>query len=99
MGEDFSPTRQEPPQAAVAHWTRLRAQPPDKELFRSHTDVWQGEATQYGDRGPRENGVFVGRGGRNGAGAVLAARLGRSRAQFLPAKTVQTAFNGCEYRF
>ena len=40
----------------------------DKEIFHSHTDVWQGKATQYGDRGPRENGVFVGRGGRNGAG-------------------------------
>ena len=26
--------------------------PPDKEIFRSHTDVWQGKATPYGDRGP-----------------------------------------------
>jgi len=24
--------------------------PPDKEIFRSHTDVWQGKATQYGGK-------------------------------------------------
>ena len=37
-------------------------------------------------RGPRKIVDFVGRGGRNGAGAVLAARRGRSRAEFLPTK-------------
>ena len=30
--------------------------------------------------------VFVGRGGRNGAGGVLAVRRGRSRAEFLPTR-------------
>ena len=30
--------------------------------------------------------IPVGRGGRNGAGAVLAARRGRSRAEFLPTR-------------
>ena len=37
-------------------------------------------------KGPRKIVDFVGRGGRNGAGAVLAARRGRSRAEFLPTK-------------
>ena len=45
------------------------------------TPLPEGEA-----RGPRKIIDFVGRGGRNGAGAVLAVRRGRSRAEFLPTK-------------
>jgi len=33
---------------------------------------------------PAKAAAFVGRGGRNGAGGVLAVRRGRSRAEFLP---------------
>lgn len=60
MDEDLSPTRQEPPQAAAACWTRLRAQPPDKEIFRRHTGLWQGKATRYGGRDPPQDRRFRG---------------------------------------
>lgn len=99
MDEDLSPTRQEPPQAAAACWTRLRAQPSDKEIFRRHTGLWQGKATRYGGRDPPRDRRFRGERKKERSRARLAAKPEAERAEFLLTKTCRTAFNGCEYRF